>query len=104
MAAKEISFSPLSNGNVQGCGFEVGNRAGSEKTVSEIAIPRRYSAVIAGISPSSPKNVRQIYAHLVQDIRDDTHVVPNFADALVHHQLLDAIETASRTGVAQTVG
>ena len=78
-------------------------RRGSEKTVSEIAIPRRYSALIAGIPPGPPRNVGQIYAHLVQDIRDGTHVVPDFADALADHQLLDAIETASRTGVAQTV-
>jgi len=44
------------------------------------------------------------YAALARDIRDGTHVVPDFALALRRHRLLAAIEEAARTGVTQKIG
>ena len=39
-----------------------------------------------------------------KDLRDGTHVAPDLAHAVTRHKLMDAIELASRTGLAQKVG
>jgi predicted dehydrogenase len=81
------------NGNVQVADLKLEGGRGAEKTVSEIAIPPHYSDLIANVPAGPPSNVGQIYAHLARDIREGTHTVPDFAHALEHHRLLDAIQT-----------
>lgn len=44
---------------------------------------------------------RRLYAQFAKDIREGTNLTPDFAHDPAHHQLLDAIETSSRTGMAQ---
>jgi predicted dehydrogenase len=85
-----------SNGNVQVADLKLEGGRGTARTVSEIAIPSHYSDLIAGVPVGPPSNVGQIYAHLARDIRDDTHIVPDFGHALTHHRLLDAIQTMGR--------
>ncbi|MDF2696858.1 MAG: oxidoreductase, partial [Labilithrix sp.] len=49
-------------------------------------------------------NTLREYAALARDIRDGTHLVPDFAYALRRHRLLAAIEEAARCGITQRVG
>lgn len=48
-----------------------------------------------------PLNVAQAYALLARDLRTGTRSVPRFDDAVLRHQMIDAIERASATGTRQ---
>jgi len=92
------------NGNVQVASLKLEGGRGEEGTLHEICDPPEYTAIIPGVPPGPPSNVAQIYAQFSKDISEGTHVVPGFSHAVARHRLLDAIETASRTGVTQKMG
>jgi predicted dehydrogenase len=100
-------------GQVQLTDLKLEGGRGEDTTVSEMAIPSSYydlaQNVPAGVSSNSgglyeqgvSNNTRRLYVQFAKDIREGTNLTPDFAHALAHHQLLDAIETSSRTGMAQ---
>lgn len=92
------------NGNIQVADLKLEGGRGEERTVHEIAIPPRYSALAAGVPAGLPSNVGQLYAQLAKDIREGTRLTPDFAHAAARHRLLEAIETASRSGMMQKLG
>lgn len=78
-----------------------GGRAG-QASVEPISIPESYVAdVPAGLAGTPAANVARLYARLAQDLTQGTRTVPDFAHGLRRHQLVDAIEQASVTGVRQ---
>jgi len=58
--------------------------------------------VPAGVPAGPPLNVAQAYAHLAQDLREGSRLVPRFEDAVVRHRMLDAIERASASDTRQS--
>jgi predicted dehydrogenase len=43
-------------------------------------------------------NVARAYAAFAADLDDKTHTVPDFADAVHRHQVIDAIERSAASG------
>jgi predicted dehydrogenase len=69
---------------------------GEEKAFKKLAVPDAYRA---GFSEDViPGNVARVYARMAQDLRDGTHTVPSFADAVAVHRIIDAIERAAESG------
>ncbi|WP_298692833.1 Gfo/Idh/MocA family oxidoreductase [uncultured Sphingomonas sp.] len=82
-------------------GHPGGFQAGALTIESDVEIPPA-PAVAADLS-GPPRNVAESYVRFAADIRADTFTVPDFADAVRLSRLLDHIETASDTGMRQTV-
>ncbi len=76
-------------------------RQEGEATLKELTVPADYIA-----APGAPKDyfyaVGQAYAQILKDLRDGSHLVPDFADALVRHRMLDAIQRAADSGQRQS--
>lgn len=45
-----------------------------------------------------PENVARLYARMGSDIRNGTRTAPTFADAVAVHRIIDAVESAAKTG------
>jgi predicted dehydrogenase len=63
-------------------------------------VPAEYEAT-PGDPASLSYTVAQAYAGLVKDVADGGHRTPTFADAVVRHRMLDAVERAAATGTRQ---
>ncbi len=57
----------------------------------------------AGLT-ADPVNVAELWAAFAADIRNGTHLVPDFGFAVRLHRLLDAIDTAGQTGQRVNLG
>lgn len=72
-----------------------------DKALGELPIPGELRWV--PVAPGPAFNVAQSYARLFDDIRNGTSEVASFEHAVKRHRLLEAIETAARTGHRQTL-
>ena len=70
---------------------------GAARTLSPLDVPDTHRTVPPELKGPAV-NVAQTYVRLQEDLRQGTHECPNFADAVRRHRLLDAVETAARTG------
>jgi predicted dehydrogenase len=61
------------------------------------ALTRKWPA-LAGLEGAPAFNVGRAYAAFAADIENGTHSVPDFADAVRRHELIDAIESAAASG------
>ena len=68
----------------------------ADKIVRPIEVPASYYA--GWPQDAGPGNVARVYARMAADLRDGTHTAPTFADAVVLHQLIAAVEAAASTG------
>jgi predicted dehydrogenase len=66
-------------------------------------IPGKYRWVPEGVAPDSRYNVAQLYARLAESIRDGKPISPGFDAAVTSHRLIDAIVSASETGMKQVI-
>jgi predicted dehydrogenase len=66
----------------------------------ELSIPAEYLKTAGDLSLPA-QNVGQNYALIESDLRNDTHLAPDFADAITRQRMIDAIELAARTGCKQ---
>lgn len=73
-----------------------------DRRLSDIPIEERYRWVPAGIPDGPALHVAQAYARLAGDLRNGTMDCPSFADAIVRHRMLEAVQIASDTGTAQS--
>lgn len=80
----------------------VGGR-GDDKTLSPMEIPAEHRWVPAEIQALGI-NVGQMYALMARDIREGTRTAPSFADAVVRHTMLDALEVSAAEGRRVTIG
>ena len=51
-----------------------------------------------------PRNVGYLYAQFSNELREGTHRVPDFVEAVKRHTLVEAIQLASESGVRQFLG
>lgn len=70
--------------------------------LEELPIPETYR-LVSGCSPSDMfYTLANAYALMRSDIKLGTDHVPTFADALVRHRMIEAIERSSATGTRQS--
>jgi predicted dehydrogenase len=74
---------------------------GAQKGLEAMPVPDQYR-----LSPlqGPGTNVAHAYARFARDYREGTRFCPTFDDAVTRHRMLEAIETAARTGQRQTLG
>lgn len=77
--------------------FTIEGGRGGDKTTAPLEVPASYR--LAGVDPGElASTVAEAYARLQGDLRDGTRNVPTFADAVVRHRMLDAVERSFETG------
>jgi predicted dehydrogenase len=69
--------------------------------LADLSIPESYQWVPPGVPVGLPFNVAQMYMRMAEGIREGKSVSPDFDSAVTRHQLLDAIQKASDTGIRQ---
>jgi predicted dehydrogenase len=91
---------PLQATNVQVSELTVrGAQAG--KPLVDLPIPGSYHWVPPAVPAGLPFNVAQLFVRMAEGIREGKSVSPDFDVAVKRHQLLDAIQKASDTGIRQ---
>ncbi|MFA7586482.1 MAG: hypothetical protein WCY11_09880, partial [Novosphingobium sp.] len=70
---------------------------GEERAMRVLDVPDRYRWVPAGIEGAG-LNVAQVYARFADDLRNGTCTAPDFAEAVVRHRMIAAIEAAAASG------
>ena len=78
-----------------------GSQAG--RPLADLSIPDGYRWVPPAVPAGLPFNVAQLYKRMAEGIRERKSASPDFEAAVKLHQLLDAIQKASDTGVRQIV-
>ncbi|MEU6346049.1 Gfo/Idh/MocA family oxidoreductase [Streptomyces sp. NPDC046977] len=93
-------------GNMQVADLSLAGGRGADTTAAPLEIPAPYfgDGLSADLSRSMAGNVARLYADLARDLSGGGRTVPDFRHALDRHRLIDAIERASATGMAQTPG
>lgn len=95
----ELVFAGL-HGHLQFGMGELFRATGEEKVLTPVEIPGGYELVAQGRGGPA-YTVAQAYVGLLRDLDDGGHRTPTFADALVRHRMLDAVQQAAETGVRQ---
>ncbi|MGE6378357.1 Gfo/Idh/MocA family protein [Peribacillus muralis] len=88
-------------GQLQLADLKLEGGRGEDKAVSEMDIPSSYYELAQNVPAGVASTTGRLYAQFAKDIRESTHLTPDFAHALAHHKLLHALETSSRTGKKQ---
>lgn len=88
-------------GHAQLFDLEISGGRAAKQTVSRLEVPAKYSWSPA--APALVQNVAQAYALLAGDLREGTSNCPTFADAVVRHRLLDAVERSAASGKKQGI-
>ena len=86
-----------SSGHLQYGRVQVETAAAGERVLTARAVPSEYEA-IAHDRDQLSYTVAQAYARLAVDLREGTESVPGFADAVVRHRALDAVQRSAATG------
>jgi predicted dehydrogenase len=73
------------------------------KPLADLSIPESYRWVPPEVPAGLPFNVAQMYVRMAEGIRKGKSVIPDFDVAVKRHQLLDAIQKASDTGIRQSL-
>jgi predicted dehydrogenase len=71
------------------------------KPLADLSMPESYRWVPPAVPAGLPFNVAQLYMRMAEGIREGKSVSPDFDLAVKRHQLLDAIQKASDTGIRQ---
>ena len=95
-----VPADPRQGTSVQISEFTVrGAQAG--KPLADLPIPESYRWVPPAVPAGPPFNVAQLFVRMAEGIREGKSVSPDFDVAVKRHQLLDAIQKASDTGLRQ---
>ena len=92
-----------SSGPLQIAELTLQGAQGHEAPWADLPVPEYYRWVPASVPPGPPLNVAQLYSRLAANIRDGNPSGPDFDAAVIRHRLLDAIQTASDTGLRQVL-
>jgi len=68
---------------------------------AELAVPAALTQkwpALTGLEGAPAFNVGCVYAALAADVANGTHTVPDFDDAVLRHEVIDAIERSASTG------
>ena len=71
------------------------------KPLADLSIPESYRWVPPAVPAGLPFNVAQMYMRMAEGIREGKSMSPDFNLAVERHQLLDAIQKASDSGIRQ---
>jgi predicted dehydrogenase len=74
---------------------------------AELAVPtasREKRPELTSLNATPAYNVGRAYAAFAADIDNGTHTVPNFADAVRRHEVIDAIERSAASGERASIG
>ena len=71
------------------------------KPLADLSIPESYRWVPPAVPAGLPFNVAQLFMRMAEGIREGKSVSPDFDVAVKRHQLVDAIQKASDTGIRQ---
>lgn len=75
---------------------------GDQEALAVLPVPASYQhEALQGLSVPA-QNVAENYARLAQDLREGTHRSATFADAVLRHRMIAAIEVAAATGTRQS--
>jgi predicted dehydrogenase len=69
--------------------------------LAELAVPtalRQKWPTLTSLEGAPAFNVGRVYAAFAADVDNGTHTVPDFADAVRHHQVIAAIERSAASG------
>jgi predicted dehydrogenase len=75
--------------------------ANGQDELAEIAVPAastKQSRDLTGLDGTPAYNVGRAYAAFAADLDNGTHTVPDFADAVRRHEVIDAIERSAASG------
>lgn len=89
-------------GGLQYGQFKIEGGNGADKTMAELAVPPEYELASGGVPKDPFYTLGQAYARVRDDIRNGTSNVPAFADAVLRHRMIDAIERAAASGSRQS--
>jgi len=70
---------------------------GVDTSLAVLPVPDSYT-VVSGIPSQQSFNLGQVYAFLLNDIRQNTHMLPTFDDGVTRHRMISAIEQAFESG------
>jgi predicted dehydrogenase len=73
-----------------------------DKTLADLQIPAEYRPANMPTGPGF--NVAQAYARLSADIEQGTHTMVTFDQAVTRHRMLQAVQSAAKTGQRQILG
>jgi predicted dehydrogenase len=97
-----VPADPRQKTNIQVSEFTVcGAQAG--KPLAALSIPESYRWVPPEVPAGLPFNVAQLFMRMAEGIREGKSASPDFDVAVKRHQLLDAIQKASDTGIRQII-
>jgi predicted dehydrogenase len=99
----DLQLTATSRASMQRQELNVRGAQGDEKELAELPIPGKYRWVPEGVAPDSRYNVAQLYARLAESIWDGKPISPGFDAAVTRHRLIDAIVSASETGMKQVI-
>jgi predicted dehydrogenase len=71
--------------------------------MADLSIPESYRWVPPAVPAGLPFNVAQLYMRMAEGIREGKCVSPDFDVAVKRHELVDAIQKASDTGLRQVI-
>lgn len=71
---------------------------GDSQAMTVLPVPAQYNWLPPGDLGGSQLELANLYAAYARDVQDGTHLAPTYADALVMHELMDAIDTSNRDG------
>ncbi len=89
-------------GRLQYGEFRIQQALGDDKSLTDLAIPEEYQRVPAGALKDIHYTLAQAYAGVARDLATGADEIPTFADAVVRHRMLAAIERSAATGTRQT--
>ncbi|GAA1985152.1 Gfo/Idh/MocA family protein [Kitasatospora viridis] len=98
------SSGPAGPGGIQmgALRLRAGREVGGE--LVELDLPPRHFAADPARTGDEGFHVGQLYARLAADLRSGERTVPDFAEGLRLHRVLDAVRRAAGTGVRQSIG
>ncbi|MEV8539622.1 Gfo/Idh/MocA family oxidoreductase [Streptomyces sp. NPDC051572] len=65
---------------------------------SSYGVPAEAVHAVESLGDAPAANIARSYARLARDLRDGGRTVPTFADALVRHRMISAIESSAHSG------
>lgn len=90
-------------GHIQMLPLSLQGARGSETQLADLQVPASFNPIGDRLADNSfASSVARAYTHLASDLTSGRRSLPGFADAVLRHRMLDAIEASARTGTRQS--
>jgi predicted dehydrogenase len=91
-----------SHGRLQYSDLRIQHGPGNGGQLADLTVPDSYKLVSACVPTDIFYTLAHAYTLLRKDILEGTSHVPRFSDALIRHEMIEAIEVASSSGARQS--